>query len=520
MTTNSSAPRPGSILVVDDIPVNRNLLREILEPCGYEVLLASDGETALKVAPRAHPDLVLLDVMMPGMDGFATCRQLKQFDATRAIPVIFLTAKDETRSVIEGFESGGVDYVTRPFQAEEVLARVRTHLENSRLTQAVMAQTEELAASNRRLREEMRRREQAEDSLQVADQRLSLISAQEARRWSLDALVGTSVALRRIAEDVRKLQALPGTPVLIVGESGTGKELIARAIHHGSPRAQAPFLPVNCSAVPQELAESLFFGHLKGAFSGAARDEKGYFENANGGTLFLDEIGDMPGWLQAKLLRVLESGALMPLGAPSERPADVRILAATNSNLQAEIAAGKFRQDLYFRLTRFVLTVPPLRERREDVPLLAEHFLHQLTAEMGMPLPRFSAATREALRAHDYPGNVRELRNLVERAVIESGGGEIQPSHLHFVFSSEMPVGEGKAGLASAAAPHSAPRALPGDAERILAYVREKGSINNAQCRELLGVGMHRAWYLLRRLHRENLLHQDSSGRWAHYRLP
>jgi DNA-binding NtrC family response regulator len=520
MKTTLPTASPGSVLVVDDIPANRNLLRETLEPAGYEVLLATDGETAVKVAQRAHPDLVLLDVVMPGMDGFAVCHQLKQLNGTRSIPVIFLTARDETRSVIQGFEAGGVDYIIRPFQAEEVLARVRTHLENHRLTRAVIAQKEELEAINRRLREEIERREQAEDSLQLADERLLLIAAQEARRWSLDALVGTSVALQRIVEDVRRLQALPGTPVLIVGESGTGKELVARAIHHGGARAKAPFLPVNCSAVPQELAESLFFGHLKGAFSGASRDEKGYFENAHGGTLFLDEIGDTPGWLQAKLLRVLESGSVLPLGASSERPVDVRVLAATNSNLQAEIAAGKFRQDLYFRLTRFVLTVPPLRERREDIPLLAGHFLHQLAAEMGMPPPRFSAAALEVLGAYDYPGNVRELRNLVERAVIESGGGEIQPGHLHFVFLSGSPA----TGNASKHAPPNAsenPQPVsPDDAERILAYVRENGSINNAQCRELLGVGMHRAWYLLRRLHRAELLKQDSSGRWAHYRLP
>jgi len=520
MTTNTALPCAGSVLVVDDIPANRNLLRETLEPAGYEVLLAADGQTAIKVAQRAHPDLVLLDVVMPGLDGFDVCRRMKQIEATRSVPVIFLTARDEPRSVLEGFEAGGVDYITRPFEAEEVLARVRTHLENHRLTRAVIEQKEELEATNQRLRAEIERREQAEDSLKLADQRLSLLSAQEAKRWGLEALVGTSVGLQRIVEDVRRLQTLPGTPVLIVGESGTGKELIARAIHFGSAQAKAPFLAVNCSAVPQELAESLFFGHLKGAFSGATRDEKGYFENAHGGTLFLDEIGDMPLWLQAKLLRVLESGAIMPLGASSERPVEVRVLAATNSNLQAELAEGKFRKELYFRLTHFVLTVPPLRERREDIALLAAHFLNQLAAEMGTPPPRFGPAALEVLGAYDYPGNVRELRNLVERAVIESGGGEIQPGHLHFVFPSTPPAHGDPATTASSTAGGHPGAIAPDEAERILAYVREKGTINNAQCRELLGVGMHRAWYLLRQLHRADLLKQDSSGRWAHYHLP
>jgi DNA-binding NtrC family response regulator len=520
MTPDPSTACSGTVLVVDDVPANRNLLREILEPRGYEVLLAADGPTGIKVAQRAHPDLVLLDVVMPGTDGFATCRELKGLEDVRTIPIIFLTSKDEPQALLEGFACGGVDYITRPFQADEVLARVRTHLENHRLTQAVMAQKEELEAANRQLREEIRRREHAEGSLQAADQKLSVITGQEARRWGLDALIGTSAALRRLVEDVRKLHDLPGTPVLIVGESGTGKELIARAIHYGSPRGQAPFLAVNCASVPQDLAESLFFGHLKGAFSGAVRDEKGYFRNADGGTLFLDEIGDMPSWLQAKLLRVLESGALMPLGAARELKVDVRVLAATNSNLQTEVEAGNFRQDLYFRLARFVLTVAPLRERREDIPLLAEHFLGELSAEMGMSLPRFSAAARERLETYDYPGNVRELRNLVERAVIESGGGEIQPHHLHFVFSPTRSAGDSRNSAGPERANLEDAPESGDDAERILAFVREKGSINNAQCRKLLGVGMHRAWYLLRRLHRAERLQQNSSGRWATYHLP
>ncbi|HOY57758.1 MAG TPA: response regulator, partial [Verrucomicrobiota bacterium] len=246
------------VLVADDVEENREVLRQMLSDLGCEVVLAEDGASAIKVAQRAHPDLVLLDVVMPGLDGFAVCRQLKQIEATCAVPVIFLTAKDEPRAVLEGFEAGGVDYITRPFQAEEVLARVRTHLENHRLTRAILAQKEELETINQRLRAEIERREQAEGSLRLADQRLSLLSAQEAKRWGLEAFVGTSVALQRIVEDVRRLQTLPGTPVLIVGESGTGKELIARAIHFGSAQAKAPFLAVNCSAVPQELAESLF----------------------------------------------------------------------------------------------------------------------------------------------------------------------------------------------------------------------------------------------------------------------
>jgi DNA-binding NtrC family response regulator len=217
---------------------------------------------------------------------------------------------------------------------------------------------------------------------------------------------------------------------LINGESGTGKELVARAIHSGSPRARGPFVPVNCVAVPQELAESMFFGHLKGAFTGATMDRKGYFELAHDGTLFLDEIGDMPPLLQAKLLRVLEDGRVTPLGSTREKLVNVRVVAATNADLESRVASGHFRQDLYFRLAQFTVQLPPLRARREDVPLLAAHFLELFATEMGMKSPRMTATALAVLRAHPYPGNVRELKNVIERALIESGGEPIRPEHL------------------------------------------------------------------------------------------
>ena len=223
------------------------------------------------------------------------------------------------------------------------------------------------------------------------------------------------------------------TGVLITGESGTGKELIARAIHFGGARKEAPFVPVNCHAMPAELVESMLFGHVRGAFTGAVADRAGYFEAADGGTLFLDEIGDMPPELQGKLLRVLEDGEVWRVGARAGKRVDVRVLAATNANLQRKIQDGAFRQDLYFRLARFTVTAPPLRERREDIPLLARHFLKLFAAEMGREAPALSPEAAERLGGYDYPGNVRELKNLIERALIESGGTEIRPRHLHFV---------------------------------------------------------------------------------------
>ncbi|MBL9126734.1 MAG: sigma-54-dependent Fis family transcriptional regulator [Verrucomicrobiales bacterium] len=513
-------PTEGTVLVVDDLAANRDLLRQTLEPLGYEILTAPDGESALRAALRSQPDVILLDVLMPGLDGFETCRRLKRSWATRAIPVVFITARDDSAAVIEGFRAGGADYVIRPFHPTEVVARVRTHLEHCRMTRDLQARKEELLALDERLVLEQRRREQAEASLQQVDEQLSLISRQEARRWGVEALVGRSPAIARLLVDIRKLQALPSTPVLVTGESGTGKELVARAIHFGSGRGRAPFVPVNCSAVPADLAESLFFGHVKGAFSGATHQTKGYLEQAHLGTLFLDEIGDMPLILQAKLLRVLEGGVLRPVGAASEHRVDVRVVAATNADLQEEIAAGTFRSELYFRLAHGVLEIPPLRERREDIPLLAAHFLEVLGSEMGLRPPPLAPEATAALDLYDYPGNVRELKNLIERALIESGGAEILPEHLHFVLPPPPPVTRPSTGSSTAAHLNSTNEAPDTDEDRILDHVRLHGSIDNTRCRQLLGVGLHRAWYLLRKLHRAGLLHQDHSRRWAQYRLP
>ena len=405
------------LLLVDDVRSNLDVLGELLEPEGYEILAAADGDSALRVAAQAPPDLVLLDVMMEGLDGYEVCRRLKAQPATRHVPVVFVTAREDVESLVRGLEAGGVDYITKPFRREEVLARVRVHLENAALT--------------RRLLAEIERREQAEDALDTSDRRRSLLERRESERWGVAGLVGRSRTIAKLVDDVRRLQDFGSTSVLITGESGTGKELIARGVHESSPRRGRTFLPVNCSAVPTELAESLFFGHVAGAFTGAGGERKGYFELADGGTLFLDEIADMPLPLQAKLLRVLEDGGYLPIGGRGERRADVRVIAATNADLPARIEAGTFRRDLYFRLARFTVSCPPLRERREDVPLLAEHFLSVFAKEMGRKPPRLSTAAFDALARHLFPGNVRELKNVMERALIESGGADIGPEHLH-----------------------------------------------------------------------------------------
>jgi DNA-binding NtrC family response regulator len=419
---------PEKILLVDDVPANLSVLTAALEPAGYEILAVSDGATALKVAAKAQPGIILLDVMMPEMGGFEVCRRLKQNEATRDIPVIFITARNETKSLVAGFQAGGVDYVVKPIQAEEVVSRVATHLQISRLTH-------ELQQKNLELQTEMERRSTAEIALKSADEKLSALSDLEASRWNLAGLIGSSGAVRRIIDDIHRLHQFANTSVLITGESGTGKELIARAIHFESPRAKAPFIPVNCVAIPSELAESMLFGHVKGAFTGATTDRKGYFELAHGGAIFLDEIGDMPVSLQVKLLRVLEDGCVTPVGSAELIKVDVRVIAATNADLATRIAAGSFRQDLYFRLARYTVATPPLRERLEDVPVLVSHFLQMFAAEMGMKAPPISDDALAVLKRYNFPGNVRELKNIVERALIDSGSEMIERRHLHLLPS-------------------------------------------------------------------------------------
>jgi DNA-binding NtrC family response regulator len=387
----------------------------------------------VRIATRALPDIILLDIVMPpGIDGYEVCRQLKQNQSTAPIPVIFITIKEEKESLLEGFRVGGVDYITKPFEKEEVLVRVENHLKINRLTKELLQKNSELTLANQKLKQEITRREQAEDALETADEHLSIISQQEAERWGIAGFVAQSKTMAEIMEEIRKVQKVSKMSVLITGESGTGKELIARAIHFGGPRAKKAFIPVNCSAIPSELAESTLFGHIRGAFTGANADRKGYFELANEGTLFLDEIGDLPIELQPKLLRVLENGCFIPVGGTRQKCVDVRVIAATNADIQAKIAEGKFREDLYYRLARFIVVVPPLRERPEDIPLLAAHFLSLFATEMGLKQPPLSHDALVALESYPFPGNVRELKNIIERALIESGGGEILPEHLYF----------------------------------------------------------------------------------------
>jgi DNA-binding NtrC family response regulator len=511
--------KTAKILVVDDIVANLRVLRDALEPEGYELAVATDGPTALKVAATSRPDLILLDIAMPDMDGFEVCRRLQENDSVKDIPVIFITARDETDSLVEAFRVGGADYITKPFAREEVLSRVATHLRSSQLTRA-------LVEKNEQLQQEIERRETAEQAsltaasaLQTADERLDLISREANSHWDIEGFIGNSPIIAKILQEVRQLQSANAS-VLIEGESGTGKELIARAVHYGGIRAEGPFIALNCSAIPSELAESTLFGHVKGSFSGAVASRKGSFVLADGGTLFLDEIGDMPPLLQAKLLRVLEEGLVTPVGGEREESVDVRVVAATNANLQDRIGSGTFRKDLYFRLARFQVRLPPLRERRDDIGLLTRHFLDLFAVEMGLADPMIDDAGLQALQGYAFPGNVRELKNMIEHALIRSAGEVITPEHLYFIETTtptamSPPAASEASGLADR---RQASLTTKESQVRVLAYVREHGSINNEECRVLLDAHYNRASYLLKKMSRDGVLLRVGERRGAFYR--
>lgn len=381
----------GSILVAEDQDSARESLVELLRGEGYEVHEAADGNAAISLVDKLDLDLVLTDLMMPGADGIAVMKHVR--DISPQTLVMIMSAHATVETAIEAIRLGAQDYLLKPLLFAEVLRKIR-HLMDHR----------KLAWENQLLRREV-------------------------DNFSSDRPLGRSPAMQEIASMIAKVAPKP-TTVLISGESGVGKEVVARAIHASSPAKENVFLPVNCSAIPENLLESQLFGHVKGSFTGAVGSQEGLFQRARGGTIFLDEIGEMPLSLQPKLLRVLEEKTLLPVGATTPVKVNVRILAASNRDLKGEVEAGRFREDLYYRLNVFEINIPALRKRLDDLPGLVEYLIHRHNAEMKTNYKGVDSATMRILISLPWKGNIRELDNILERAMILGDGEWIKPADL------------------------------------------------------------------------------------------
>lgn len=455
--------KTGTVLLVDDEPKARELLSMTVRGLGHRPIAAADGVEALRLLEQETVDLVLTDVRMPGLDGKALLETVR----TRwpGVPVILLTAYGSMRDAVAMTKRGAFDYLSKPFEIDDLEKVVTNGLA---LRSALF--------ENRRLRAELH------------------------DRYGIDALIGDAPAFRELLGLVAQVAQTQST-VLLSGESGTGKEVIARAIHFSGRRADMPFIAVNCAAIPEQLLESEMFGHVKGAFTGALSDRVGRFQQAEGGTLFLDEIGDMALPMQAKILRVLQDQQVTAVGATMPRAVDVRVIAATNKDLSAAMASGAFREDLYYRLAVFPIHLPPLRERVEDIPLLAEHFRAYFAAAMGKRVTGFSASAMAAMSAYGWPGNIRELRNYVERATIVASGGLLELNHLPGILRREASE---TGGMPSACRQFMPGFALDAELQRteraLVVHALEETGWVQVRAAELLGISERSLWHRLKKL--------------------
>jgi two-component system response regulator AtoC len=431
------------VLVIDDESGLRHTLELILQDDGCEVLTAADGEEGLRLANAEDPDLILCDIRMPKLDGLGFVDRYRAGGGDALI--IMMSAYGTIETAIEAMRRGAYDYISKPFNADEVLLALRKAQEREALRREV-----------RRLREHIEKGK------------------------GFEQVIGRSPSFRELIATAARVAAYP-TTVLLTGESGTGKEAVARAIHGSSPRAEAPFVAINCGAIPENLLESELFGHEKGAFTGAERPREGLFTEANGGTLLLDEIGELPQSLQVKLLRALQERRIRPVGGSREREIDVRVIAATARDLIEEVATHRFREDLYYRINVVHLHIPPLRTRRDDIPLLANHFLGRHSERLGIVAEPLSPAVMALLVRYAWPGNVRELENVLERALVLSAGS-IEPEHLpEHVRSSTSPFR-----IASLGDDLSVKRRLPALERELIARALEQTGGNRTRAAELL----------------------------------
>lgn len=380
------------ILVVDDEESIREFLEIMLKKEGYEVTLAEDGQKAKDLLTKKSFDMIISDLQMPHVTGIELLKHVKESYPETVFMLI--TAFGTTETAVEAMKMGAYDYLTKPFKIDEVRMNIHNAL-----------RSRNLEVENRSLKKEL------------------------VKEYSFQSMIGNSQAMHSIFDMVKRVSQTP-TNVLITGESGTGKEVVAKAIHYNGPLKDRPFVTVNCGAIPENLMESEMFGHKKGSFTGAVADKAGLFEVADGGTLFLDEVGELPLTIQVKLLRAIQERVIRRVGATEDMKVDVRIIAATNRNLEEMVQKGGFRQDLFYRLNVINIKTPPLRDRRDDVPLLANHFLKKYNERLSKNIGAISQEAMEILKKYDYPGNVRELENLIERTVALEGGATILPESL------------------------------------------------------------------------------------------
>jgi DNA-binding NtrC family response regulator len=380
------------ILAVDDNPDALFALEQLLLSRGFQVVTASSGKDTLEKAETERPDLILLDVVMPEPNGYEVAKTLKAHPELRYTTIVLLTGKDELPDILHGFEQGADDYICKPYQSAELVARVHAALRVRRL----YTELKDVRAANRHMQ------------------------AKLTENFSFGSIIGKSPAMGDLYQIMAKVVDAD-IPVLITGESGTGKEMVATALHANGPRRDKAFVVQNCSAFNENLLESELFGHVKGAFTGAMRDKQGLFEVADGGTFFLDELGEMSPALQVKLLRVLQDGTFMPVGGTKQRKVDVRIIAATNRNLEDMVKKGSFREDLYYRLNVVSLRLPPLRDRVGDVPLLVQFFLGKIADKTKQAIKSIAPDAMACLERYPWPGNIRQLENEMLRACVMSG---------------------------------------------------------------------------------------------------
>jgi DNA-binding NtrC family response regulator len=438
------------ILVVEDEEKLRRVIELQLASAGFEVDQAGSAEEGLRLADRA--DLILTDLRLPGMDGLELIRAIRRQNAST--PIIVITAFGTVESAVEAMKAGAFDFLPKPFSMDHLMAVVHKALE-VRL----------LRDENRKLREEV------------------------VRRYSFDNIIGRSPAMQEIFATIERVAPTRAT-VLIAGESGTGKDLIARAIHYHSPRRDRPFVKINCTAIPENLMESELFGYEKGAFTGAVTSKPGRFELADTGTVFLDEIGDVPPNIQVKLLRVLQEREFERLGSNRTRQIDVRVIAATNADLRAALEHGAFREDLYYRLNVVPINVPPLRERKEDIPALVEHFIRKYAAEFSSPVKGISEEALEVLRRYHWPGNVRELENVIERSLVLCSGEILEAADIKLDIASRN--------SRSSDEPLLPPGMTLEEHEReLIRKALEKAKGNKSQAARLLGLSRNALRYRL-----------------------